>query len=398
MSKNVILGVTGGIAAYKSAEIASRLKKSGINVDVIMSENAQKFIAPLTFQSLTGNKAVTDMFSTDFQPSIEHISLAKKADVILIAPATANIIAKITYGLADDMLSTVVLASKAKLIIAPAMNTQMYENPVTQQNIEILKKRGVIFIDSVEGLLACNDVGKGKMEEPQKIVEITLHNLFKEYSLSGKKILITAGPTIEDIDPVRFITNRSTGRMGYEIVKEAVRRSAEVTLISGKTNLDIPYGLCEFVPVRSAEDMYREVVARASQNDIVIKSAAVADYRPSILADDKIKKSDDDLKINLERTKDILFEIGKEKRENQFFVGFAAETKEVISNAKNKIKKKNLDMIVANDVKKDGAGFGTQTNIVTIINSKGEVEELSKMTKSEVASTIFDRIIKYTDK
>ena len=393
MSGNVLLGVTGGIAAYKAADIVSRLIKQDVNVDVIMTKYAQEFITPMTFQSLSGNKTVTDMFDTSFRPDIEHIALAKKADVILIAPATANIIAKIAHGIADDMLTTVVLASKAKLIIAPAMNTVMYEAEVTQNNIKTLKERGVIVIDPVEGLLACNDLGRGKMEEPENIVEAVLYHLTCSRDLEGKKVLITAGPTRESIDPVRFITNRSTGKMGYEMAREAKRRGADVTLVSGRVNLKAPYGV-NLINIESAQDMYEEVMKRAGESDIIIKSAAVADYTPKNKSDIKIKKQSGDMKIELERTHDILFEVGQAKTDQQILVGFAAETNDVIENAKYKMQRKNLDFIIANDVKKEGAGFGTDTNIVTIIPRQGEIEPLPVMKKSEVARAVFDRILK----
>lgn len=393
MSGNVLLGVTGGIAAYKAADIVSRLIKQDVNVDVIMTKYAQEFITPMTFQSLSGNKTVTDMFDTSFTPDIEHISLAKKADVILIAPATANIIAKIAHGIADDMLTTVVLASKAKLIIAPAMNTVMYEAEVTQNNIKTLKERGVIVIDPVEGLLACNDLGRGKMEEPENIVEAVLYHLTCSRDLEGKKVLITAGPTRESIDPVRFITNRSTGKMGYEMAREAKRRGADVTLVSGRVNLKAPYGV-NLINIESAQDMYEEVMKRAGESDIIIKSAAVADYTPQNKSNIKIKKQSGDMKIELERTHDILFEVGQAKTDQQILVGFAAETNDVIENAKSKMQRKNLDFIIANDVKKEGAGFGTDTNIVTIIPRQGEIEPLPVMKKSEVARAVFDRILK----
>lgn len=392
MIGNVVLGVTGGIAAYKSADIASKLKKLNINVDVIMTKNAQQFITPLTFQSLTGTKTITDMFNTDFEPDIEHISLAKKADVILIAPATANIIAKIANGIADDMLSTVVMASKAQLLIAPAMNTVMYESPATQENIRILKERGVIFIEPIEGLLACKDIGKGKMQEPEAIVDIVLHHLIKDSDLEGKKVLITAGPTMESIDPIRYITNRSTGKMGYAMAQEAVRRGAKVTLVTGKTNLKAPYGVDEVIPVESAQQMYDAVMKHARTSDIIIKSAAVADYKPKNRSDNKIKKSDGDMKIELDRTKDILFELGKQKHKGQILIGFAAETNDVLQNARSKVERKNLDMIVVNDVNKPGAGFSSDTNIVTLIDRKGKLENLPMMSKQEVAKAVFDKI------
>lgn len=398
MIGNVVLGVTGGIAAYKSADIVSRLKKQNIDVDVIMTKNAQRFIAPLTFQSLSGRKTVTDMFDTQFTPDIEHISLAKKADIILIAPATANMIAKIANGIADDMLSTVVMASRAKLLIAPAMNTVMYESAANRQNLRTLRERGAVIIEPSEGLLACKDIGKGKMQEPELIVDIVLYHLLKDSDLEGKKVLITAGPTMESIDPVRYITNRSTGKMGYAMTQEAVRRGAEVVLVTGKTDLKIPYGVSEIISVGSAKQMYDAVMYHAPSSDIIIKSAAVADYKPKHRSDSKIKKSDGDMRIELDRTDDILFELGKQKRHGQILVGFAAETDDVLQNAESKIKRKNLDLIVANDVKKQGAGFGTDTNIVTLIDREGGYQHLPMMSKQEIAKCVFDKISESVDR
>lgn len=392
MTFNLLLGVTGGIAAYKSADIVSRLKKQAVEVDVIMTRHAQEFIAPLTFQSLSGNKTVIDMFDHNFVPDIEHISLAKKADIILIAPATANVIAKLAHGIADDMLTTVVLASKAQLLIAPAMNTVMYEADATQENLEILRKRGALIIEPAEGLLACNDVGKGKMEDPERIVEVVMHHFRKQTDFAGKTVLVTAGPTRESIDPVRFITNRSTGKMGYAMAEEAVRRGAEVYLVSGKVEIPPPYGV-RFISVESAQDMYEQVIQLAPQCDVVVKSAAVADYTPKNKSEEKIKKQAGDMKIELDRTHDILLEIGKIKKDHQVFVGFAAETNNLIENAQAKMQRKNLDLIVANDVKKEGAGFGTETNIVTIIDNRGGAENLPIMKKSELAKAVFDRIV-----
>lgn len=390
---NVVLGVTGGIAVYKACDIVSRLKKNGVNVDVIMTKSATEFVGPMTFQSLSNNRVVTDMFDTNFYWDIEHIALAKKADLFLIAPATANIIGKMANGIADDMLSTTVMATKAQIIVAPAMNTNMYENSAVQENIEKLKARGVLFIEPVEGLLACNDVGKGKLEDSEKIVDITMHHLSKTNDLEGKNILITAGPTIEAIDPVRYITNRSSGKMGYNIAKEAVRRGAKVTLISGKTQEKVPYGIETFISIESSEDMYNAVMANADKMDIIIKSAAVADYTPREKSQSKLKKKDGDLKIELARTQDILFEVGKQKLPHQILVGFAAETDDVLENAKSKMQRKNLDFIVANDIKKEGAGFGVDTNIVNIIDKDGIITPLPIMKKSEVALKLFDRII-----
>lgn len=390
---NVVLGVTGGIAVYKACDIVSRLKKNGVNVDVIMTKSAAEFVGPMTFQSLSNNRVVTDMFDTNFHWDIEHISLAKKADVFLIAPATANIIGKMANGIADDMLSTTVMATKAQIIIAPAMNTNMFENLAVQENIQKLKSRGVIFIEPVEGLLACNDVGKGKLEDPEKIVDITMHHLSKTDDLAGMNILITAGPTIEAIDPVRYITNRSSGKMGYSIAAEAIRRGAKVTLISGKTNEKVPYGVDSFIKIESSEDMYKAVISNIDKMDVIIKSAAVADYTPMEKSQSKIKKKDGDLKIELARTHDILFEVGKQKKPHQILVGFAAETDDVLENAKSKMQRKNLDFIVANDIKKEGAGFGVDTNIVNIIDKEGIITPLPMMKKMEVAEKLFDKIV-----
>lgn len=397
MKYNVVLGVTGGIAAYKACDIVSRLTKKEVNVDVIMTRSATEFVGPITLQSLSKNKVVTDMFDTNFYWDIEHISLAKKADVFLIAPATANIIGKMANGIADDMLSTTLMATKSKIIMAPAMNTVMYESPAVQENIQKLIKRGVIFIEPLEGLLACNDIGKGKMQDPETIADTVIHHLTLTNDLEGKKVLVTAGPTIEVIDPVRYITNRSSGKMGYQVAREAVRRGAHVTLISGKTSEKIPYGISEFISIESAEDMYQAVITRAAEMDIIIKSAAVADYTPSQKSKSKIKKSEGDMSIELERTHDILFETGQQKRKNQILVGFAAETDHILKNAVSKMKRKNLDLIVANDVKKEGAGFGVDTNIVNIIDRDGSVTELPLMDKSMVAKNLFDKIMELYD-
>lgn len=393
MKYNVVLGVTGGIAAYKACEVVSRLKKHNVNVDVIMTRHATEFVGSLTFQSLSSNKVVTDMFATDVHWDIEHISLAKKADVFLIAPATANIIGKMANGIADDMLSTTVMATKSQIIMAPAMNTNMYENAVVQENIEKLRKLGVLFIEPAEGLLACNDVGRGKMQEPEQIVEVVMHHLTKNKDLSGKNVLVTAGPTIEAVDPVRYITNRSTGKMGYQIAKEAVRRGARVTLISGKTQEKLPYGISEYISIESSQEMYEAVMKNMEKMDIIIKSAAVADYTPKEKSDSKIKKKDGDLNIELARTHDILFEAGQKKKPNQILVGFAAETDDIMKNALSKMERKNLDLIVANDIKKEGAGFGVNTNIVNIIDREGTITELPLMEKSQVAKNLLDLIL-----
>ena len=392
--KNVVLGVTGGIAVYKALDIVSRFKKLNINVDVIMTKSATEFVNPLSFQTLSQNKVVYDMFERVTNYDVEHISLAKKADVFLIAPATANFIGKLANGIADDMLTTTVMATNKKVVIAPAMNTNMYENKIVQNNIKKLKELGYYFIEPQTGLLACKDIGKGKLETPEKIVDETLKILNKDENkdLLNKHILITAGPTVEAIDPMRFITNRSTGKMGYKLAIQAIKRGAKVTLISGPTNLEVPKDLYKFIKIESADEMYTEVINNLNEADIIIKSAAVADYKPKIYSNKKIKKSDDDLSIELTRNKDISFEVGKLKKD-KILVGFAAETNDLIENATKKVKSKNLDFIVANDLTKEGAGFLVDTNIVKIIDKSGNIEEFPKMKKEEVADIILDKII-----
>lgn len=389
--KTVVLGVTGGIAAYKALDIVSRLRKKDINVHVIMTKSAAEFVTPLSFQSLSQNYVVEDMFAEPKSWDIEHISLASKADLFVIAPASANMIGKIANGIADDMLSTTVMATKAPVLLAPAMNTNMYDNPIVQKNIEFLKSMGYFFIEPDEGRLACGVTGKGKLAEPEKIVDVFDMLLHKNKDLAGKKILVTAGPTREDIDPVRFITNRSSGKMGYAIARAARNRGADVTLISGPVGLNPPEKV-RYVGVYSADDMYREVVNHFEDADIVIKSAAVADYRPKDKSDIKIKKSDDDMVIPLTRNKDILKELGKMKK-NQILVGFAAETNDLIQNAQRKVSKKNLDAIVANDVTMEKSGFNTDTNTVKIIDKSGNILELPNMSKDEVAHNILDFIL-----
>lgn len=390
-NKTVVIGVSGGIAVYKVCDVVSRLKKLGVNVHVIMTKSATEFVTPLTFQSLSQNYVVCDMFEEPKTWDVEHISLAKKADVFLIAPATANIIGKMACGISDDMLSTTVMATKAKVLIAPAMNTNMYENPIVQRNIDTLRALNYEFIEPESGRLACGDIGKGKLATPESIVEAVVDALTKKQDLEGKKIIITAGPTVEAIDPVRYITNRSTGKMGYAIAKEACDRGAEVTLVSGPTKLEPPKNLKKFIRTESAKDMYEAVINNLDENDVIIKSAAVADYKPKDYCDKKIKKSDDDLVIKLDRNKDIAYEIGKVKKD-KILVGFAAETNDLIENAKNKISKKNLDFIVANDLTKEGAGFGVDTNIVKIIDKDGAIEEYPIMKKNEVANVILDKV------
>lgn len=388
--KTVVLGVSGGIAAYKIPNLASMLRKLHANVEVIMTENAGNFITPVTFESLTGNKCLMDTFDRNFQFQVEHVELAKRADVFLIAPATANVIAKVAHGLADDMLTTTFLACQAPKLIAPAMNTRMYENPVTQDNLEICRKFGMKVIDPAEGYLACGDVGAGKMPEPGQLLEYILQEIACKKDLAGKKILVTAGPTRESMDPVRYITNHSTGKMGYAIAQAAARRGAEVTLVSGPVELAVPLGV-KAVPVISAREMFEAVTAVAGEQDAVIKAAAVADYRPIHVGKEKTKKSDGEMSIALERTDDILAWLGAHRREGQFLCGFSMETENVLENSRAKLEKKKVDMIVANSLRMEGAGFGTDTNVVTMI-TRDEVQELEKMAKSEVAHRILDRI------
>ena len=392
--KCVLLGISGGIAAYKMASVASTLKKAGATVHVIMTENATKFIAPLTFETLTGNKCHTDTFDRDFEFNVEHISLAKAADLILISPATANVIAKMAGGIADDMLTTVVLAAKCKKIVAPSMNTAMLENPVTQDNIKKLKNYGFEVIEPASGYLACGDTGSGKMPEPEVLVDYICREIARDKDLSGKNITVTAGPTKESIDPVRYITNHSTGKMGYAIAREAMLRGATVTLISGETSL-APVPFVKMVNVRSAKDMFEAVKESVPDTDILIKSAAVADYTPADYADDKIKKSDNDMSIPLKRTDDILKWVSENRHEGLFVCGFSMETKDMLENSRAKLAKKNLDMIVANNLKVEGAGFGTDTNVVTII-TKDSVSELPIMGKDEVAGRLLTEIVKLT--
>lgn len=392
MAKTVVLGVSGGIAAYKACDIVSKLRKEDINVNVIMTKHAAEFVSALTFQSLSQNSVAVDMFDQVENWDIEHISLAKKADVFLIAPATANIIGKIANGIADDMLSTTVMATKAPVLIAPAMNTNMYENTITQTNISKLKSLDYKFIEPRYGRLACGDIGQGKLADTDLIVDSVKFLLDRSNELKGKNVLVTAGPTQESIDPVRFISNRSTGKMGYALAYEAALMGAKVTLITGPTKLEIPYGMHEVINIKSAAEMYEAVIDRFDNIDIVIKAAAVADYKPKYVSDSKIKKSDSDLSLELDRNKDILFELGKRKT-NQILVGFAAETNDLLENAKKKLTKKNLDFIVANDLKQEGAGFATDTNIAKLIFSNGKIEELPIMTKKELSKRIYDKII-----
>ncbi len=389
-NKYVVLGVTGSIAAYKTASLASALKKLRADVQVIMTKNATNFITPITFESLTGNKCLTDTFDRNFQHQVEHISVAQKADALLIAPASANVIGKLAHGLADDMLTTTVLACRCPKYIAPAMNTAMYENPVVQDNLKILKKYGWHIIEPACGYLACGSTGAGKMPEPEELLSYLMRELACEKDLAGKKILVTAGPTQEAIDPVRIITNHSTGKMGYAIAKAAMLRGADVTLVTGPTGLTPP-PFVKTVPIRSAEDMFQAVASMAAGQDAIIKAAAVADYTPAQTSAEKVKKKDDDLSIALKRTKDILKYLGEHKQLGQFLCGFSMETQHMLENSREKLTKKNVDMIVANNLKTAGAGFGTDTNVVTLITADG-AEELPLLTKEEVAHQILNRI------
>lgn len=394
--KTVLLGVTGGIAAYKSASLASMLVKAGAEVRVLMTENAKNFINPITFESLTGHKCVSDTFDRNFEFQVEHIALAKKADIVMIAPATANVIAKLAHGIADDMLTTTVLASRCPKLIAPAMNTAMYENPVTQDNMKLLVKYGMEIIEPASGYLACGDTGAGKMPEPETLMEYIYRYLAFPKDMDGMKVMITAGPTQEAVDPVRYITNHSSGKMGYSIARVCMLRGADVTLVTGKTALRPPM-FVKTVPIVSAKDMYEAVISESDDMDIIIKAAAVADYRPRNVASEKVKKSGDHMSIELERTDDILKYLGEHKREGQFLCGFSMETENMIENSKKKLEKKNLDMIVANNLKVQGAGFGTDTNIVTLI-TKDTIAELPIMGKEEVASYLLDKIMEMKNK
>ncbi len=389
--KTVLLGVTGSIAAYKIAYLASALKKLHADVHVLMTENAVNFINPITFETLTGNKCLVDTFDRNFQFQVEHVSIAKKADVVMIAPASANIIGKIANGLADDMLTTTVTACRCRKIFAPAMNTAMYENPIVQDNIRKLLHYGYEVITPASGYLACGDTGAGKMPEPETLLEYILREVAFEKDLSGKKILVTAGPTQEAIDPVRCLTNHSSGKMGYAIAKMAMLRGAEVTLVSGPTAIRPPL-FVKVVPVVSARDMFEAVTEVSDRQDIIIKAAAVADYRPKQVSADKVKKKDADASIELERTDDILKYLGGHKKEGQFLCGFSMETKDMIRNSRAKLKKKNLDMVAANNLKVAGAGFQGDTNVLTLITQDEEVS-LPLMSKEDAASKILDKII-----
>lgn len=387
--KTVILGVSGSIAAYKTANLASALVKKGADVHVLMTANAVNFINPITFETLTSNKCITDTFDRNFEFEVGHVSLAKKADVFMIAPATANVIAKAAHGIADDMLTTTLLAATCPKIVAPAMNTAMLENKITQDNIAALKRYGFEIIEPATGRLACGDSGAGKMPESEILLEHIISALTPK-DLKGKKILVTAGPTRERIDPVRFVSNLSTGKMGYAIATAAARRGADVTLVSGPTGLDCPQKVTR-IDIESADEMAENVIRVAKTSDIIIKAAAVADYRPATIAEQKIKKTGDDMSLQMERTKDILKYLGSHKREGQFICGFSMETQDLIENTRKKLVSKNVDLMVANNVKTEGAGFGTDTNVVTLI-SADEVTELPIMSKLDVADRLLDKI------
>ncbi len=388
-NKTVVLGVTGSIAAYKIANLASSLVKKGANVHVIMTKNATNFINPITFETLTGNKCLVDTFDRNFEFSVEHVSLAKQADIFMVAPASANVIGKIANGIADDMLTTTIMACKCHKVISPAMNTNMFENPIVQDNLEKLRNYGYEVIDPASGYLACGDTGAGKMPEPTVLESYIMKNIAMEKDMAGKKILITAGPTMEAIDPVRFISNHSTGKMGYALAKIAMERGAEVTLVTGKTYIEKP-DFVKIIDVKSAKEMFDAVDKEFDSQDIVIMSAAVADYRPKTVADEKIKKNDGETAIELERTDDILGTMSRRKK-NQFLCGFSMETEHMLENSKNKLKKKNLDMICANNLKVEGAGFGTDTNVVTLI-TENESRQLPIMSKEQVANEILTEI------
>lgn len=390
--KTVVLGVTGGIAAYKMPNLASALVKLGCNVQVLMTQNATQFITAVTFETLTGNKALVDIFDRNFSFQVEHIAVADQADLVMIAPATANVIAKLAHGLADDMLTTTVLACNCPKIVVPAMNTKMYENPVTQDNLNILRHYGWEVVEPASGYLACGAVGKGKMPEPEVLLQVILHDLAHEKDMAGKKVLVTAGPTQEALDPVRYLTNHSSGKMGYAIAQAAARRGAQVTLVSGPVALKrLPY--VETVDVVSAQEMFEAVTTRAAEQDIIIKAAAVADYRPTVVAEDKMKKSDDALSIPLERTQDILGWLGQHRQPGQFLCGFSMETQNMVENSRKKLEKKRVDMIAANNLKVEGAGFGVDTNLLTLI-TKDELDELPMVTKEAAADLLLDSILK----
>ena len=389
--KTVLLGVTGSIAAYKIANLASMLVKLHCNVHVIMTKNATNFINPITFETLTNNRCIVDTFDRNFQYNVEHVSLAKQADVMMIAPASANVIAKLSHGLADDMLTTTALACTCKKIVAPAMNTQMYNNPITQNNLKTLAGYGFEVIEPASGYLACGDQGAGKMPEPEVLLDYILKEIACEKDMAGMNVLITAGPTQESLDPVRYITNHSTGKMGYALATCAMLRGAKVTLVTGPTNLKRP-PFVNVVEIKSAQEMFDAVTCRADEQDVIIKAAAVADYTSAVVSDEKVKKADGELQIDLKRTQDILKHLGEHKKANQFLCGFSMETEYMLENSRKKLTKKNLDMIVANNLKVTGAGFGTDTNVVTLITKDSELE-LDIMSKTDVANRILDEIM-----
>ena len=394
--KTVLLGITGSIAAYKIAYLASALHKLHADVHVLMTENATHFINPITFETLTGNKCLVDTFDRNFQFQVEHVSIAKKADVVMIAPASANVIGKLANGLADDMLTTTVMACRCQKILAPAMNTAMYENPVVQDNIRKLQTYGYEVITPASGYLACGDTGAGKMPEPETLLEYILKEAAFQKDLAGKKLLVTAGPTQEAIDPVRCLTNHSSGKMGYAIAKMAMLRGAEVTLVSGPTAIEPP-PFVKVVPVTSARDMFEAVTGLSDEQDIIIKAAAVADYRPKQVSEDKVKKKDDQASIELERTDDILKYLGQHKKQGQFLCGFSMETRDMLRNSRAKLEKKNLDMVAANNLKVEGAGFQGDTNVLTLITQDEEVS-LPLMSKEDAALKILDKILLLTTK
>ena len=390
--KTVVLGVTGSIAAYKMANVASMLVKLHADVHVIMTENACQFITPVTFETLTGNKCMVDTFDRNFQFHVAHISMAKKADVLLVAPASANVIGKLANGIADDMLTTTAMACTCQKIVAPAMNTNMYHNPILQDNLKKLEGYGFTVIAPEKGLLACRDIGDGKMPSEDVLVGHILREIAHEKDLAGMKVIVTAGPTQESVDPVRYITNHSTGKMGYELAKAAMLRGAEVTLVSGVTNLEPPM-FVDYVQVKSAGDMFEAMKSRFLDNDIIIKAAAVADYKPKSYSDEKTKKKDGEMSIELDRTQDILKYLGEHRREGQFYCGFSMETQNMLENSRVKLDKKNIDMVVANNLKIAGSGFGTDTNVVTMISKEEEIQ-LELLSKAEVAHKILDEILK----
>lgn len=389
--RTILLGVSGSIAAYKTASLASALKKLGADVHVLMTQNATNFIHPITFESLTGNRCLVDTFDRNFQFQVEHISIAKRAELVMLAPASANVIGKLAHGIADDMLSTTVMACQCPVFVSPTMNTRMFENPIVRNNMRILEEYGYRLIEPTAGYLACGDTGQGKMPEPEVLLKHILQELAFKKDLQGKRILITAGPTREAIDPVRYITNHSSGKMGYALAARACMRGAEVTLVTGSTSLE-PWPFVKAVQVTTAREMFEAVTAISSHQDVIIKAAAVADYRPAQVSDQKMKKKEDQLFLELERTDDILQYLGDHKKKGQLLCGFAMETENLISNSRAKLTKKNLDMIAANNLKVEGAGFQTDTNVLTLITQNEEVS-LEKMSKEDAAGIILDRLL-----